>query len=85
MLAKSDPDQARKYFEQAQLDVETRWRLYQYLAARPLNGAVGVPPGRATEGGSDASEESKSDPGGGAPPPEAEGASAVALQPREKP
>jgi len=27
-----------KYFEHAQLDVETRWRLYQYLAARPFDG-----------------------------------------------
>ena len=36
MLTKSKPDEARKYFEQAQFDVETRWRLYQYLASRSL-------------------------------------------------
>jgi pyruvate-ferredoxin/flavodoxin oxidoreductase len=36
MLTKSKPDEARKYFEQAQFDVEMRWRLYQYLASRSL-------------------------------------------------
>lgn len=36
MLAKSKPEEAKKYFEQAQVDVQTRWRLYEYLAARPL-------------------------------------------------
>ena len=35
MLTKSKPDDARKYFEQAQLDVDSRWRLYQQMAARP--------------------------------------------------
>jgi len=38
MLTKSKPEDAKKYFEQAQLDVETRWKLYQYMAARPLGG-----------------------------------------------
>jgi pyruvate-ferredoxin/flavodoxin oxidoreductase len=38
MLTKSKPEDARKYFEQAQLDVESRWRLYQYLALRPFGG-----------------------------------------------
>ncbi len=36
MLGKSKPEAARKYFEQAQLDVEARWQLYQHLAARSL-------------------------------------------------
>jgi pyruvate-ferredoxin/flavodoxin oxidoreductase len=36
MLAKSKPEEARKYFQQAQLDAEARWRLFQYLAARPI-------------------------------------------------
>lgn len=36
VLTKSRPEEARKYFEQAQLDVETRRRMYEYLAARPL-------------------------------------------------
>jgi pyruvate-ferredoxin/flavodoxin oxidoreductase len=36
MLTKSKPEDAKKYFAQAQLDVETRWKLYQYMAARPM-------------------------------------------------
>jgi len=47
MLTKSKPEEARKYFEQAQLDVETRWKLYQYLAARPL-GCNGKQPVQAS-------------------------------------
>jgi pyruvate-ferredoxin/flavodoxin oxidoreductase len=42
MLTRSNPDAARKYFEQAQLDVETRWQLYQHLAARSLSRAPGA-------------------------------------------
>jgi pyruvate-ferredoxin/flavodoxin oxidoreductase len=34
MLTKSKPDDARKFVEQAQQDADTRWQLYQYLAAR---------------------------------------------------
>ena len=34
MLTKSKPENAREYFAQAQVDLETRWNLYQYLAAR---------------------------------------------------
>ena len=34
MLTKSKPDEAKKLFVQAQQDVEVRWQLYQYLAAR---------------------------------------------------
>jgi len=34
MLTKSKPEAAREYFEEAQLDLEDRWRLYQDLAAR---------------------------------------------------
>ena len=36
MLHKSKPEDARRYLEQAQLDVEKRWQFYQYLAARPF-------------------------------------------------
>ncbi len=36
MLTKSRPEAARVFFEQAQLDIEARWQLYQYLAARPF-------------------------------------------------
>jgi pyruvate-ferredoxin/flavodoxin oxidoreductase len=46
MLTKSKPDEARKYFEQAQLDVEMRWRLYQYLASSSL-----APKSSSPEGG----------------------------------
>jgi pyruvate-ferredoxin/flavodoxin oxidoreductase len=42
MLTKSKPEEARKYFEQAQLDLETRWRLYEYLAARPLTPSLAL-------------------------------------------
>jgi pyruvate-ferredoxin/flavodoxin oxidoreductase len=35
MLARSHPEAARKLLEQAQHDVNTRWQLYQYLAAKP--------------------------------------------------
>ena len=39
MLTKSDPKAARKYFEQAQLDVETRWQLFSILErVRPGHG-----------------------------------------------
>ena len=37
MLAKSKPEEARKYFEQAQLDAESRWKFYQYMASRPFS------------------------------------------------
>jgi pyruvate-ferredoxin/flavodoxin oxidoreductase len=36
MLTKTKPDDARKFSEQAQHDADTRWQLYQYLAAREL-------------------------------------------------
>ena len=38
MLTKTHPDRARALYEQAQLDVDTRWQLYQHLATRTLNG-----------------------------------------------
>jgi pyruvate-ferredoxin/flavodoxin oxidoreductase len=34
MLTKSKPEEARKLFQQAQLDVERRFKFYQYLAGR---------------------------------------------------
>jgi hypothetical protein len=40
MLTKSKPEDAKKYFEQAQLDIETRWKLYQYMATRPMGQEV---------------------------------------------
>jgi len=35
MLGQSHPDDASALFKQAQTDADTRWALYQYLAARP--------------------------------------------------
>ncbi|MBE7501621.1 MAG: pyruvate:ferredoxin (flavodoxin) oxidoreductase [Verrucomicrobiales bacterium] len=34
MLTKSKPEDARRLFESAQFDAETRWQLYSYMAAR---------------------------------------------------
>ncbi|NQZ64162.1 thiamine pyrophosphate-dependent enzyme, partial [Crocosphaera sp.] len=36
MLARSKPDAAKKLLKEAQADVNTRWQMYQYLAARQL-------------------------------------------------
>jgi pyruvate-ferredoxin/flavodoxin oxidoreductase len=38
MLTKSRPEEARRLFQQAQEDVRTRWRMYEYLAARRESG-----------------------------------------------
>jgi pyruvate-ferredoxin/flavodoxin oxidoreductase len=38
MLTKSDPDRAKQLLEEAQSDVDTRWKLYEYLASRRPNG-----------------------------------------------
>jgi pyruvate-ferredoxin/flavodoxin oxidoreductase len=38
MLTKTNPERARVLYEQAQHDVDTRWQLYQHLAARSVNG-----------------------------------------------
>jgi pyruvate-ferredoxin/flavodoxin oxidoreductase len=34
MLTKSKPEDAKRFFAQAQTDAERRWKYYQYLAAR---------------------------------------------------
>ncbi len=36
MLAKSKPEDAKRLLKEAQEDVDARWRMYEYLAARPL-------------------------------------------------
>jgi pyruvate-ferredoxin/flavodoxin oxidoreductase len=41
MLMRNQPEAARKLLEEAQADVNTRWQLYQYLAARQLETANG--------------------------------------------
>jgi len=43
MLTKSKPDTAKRLFEQAQLDVNARWQLYSYLAARKPEAAIVMP------------------------------------------
>ena len=44
MLTKSKPQDARRLFEQAQQDVDARWQLYTYLAARkPGSNGSGQP------------------------------------------
>ena len=40
MLAKSNPDAARKLLEAAQEDVTTRWKLYDYWAHMPAGQAL---------------------------------------------
>jgi len=39
MLAKSNPEQAQKLLVEAQEDVNSRWKLYDYMAHEPFNGA----------------------------------------------
>lgn len=36
MLTKSRPQEAKRLLEEAQHDVQTRWRYYQYLASQPM-------------------------------------------------
>jgi pyruvate-ferredoxin/flavodoxin oxidoreductase len=36
MLTKSQPEAAKRLLEEAQQDVNTRWQMYQYLAAQQL-------------------------------------------------
>jgi pyruvate-ferredoxin/flavodoxin oxidoreductase len=49
MLTKSKPDQAKVLFKMAQEDVETRYRFYEYLAARKLAPETpAAPAGEAT-------------------------------------
>jgi pyruvate-ferredoxin/flavodoxin oxidoreductase len=37
MLTKSKPEEAKRLLEEAQKDVQTRWRMYEYLGARKLD------------------------------------------------
>ncbi|MCL5742992.1 MAG: 4Fe-4S dicluster domain-containing protein, partial [Acidobacteria bacterium] len=39
MLAKSNPDEAKRLLELAQEDVNVRWRLYEHWASMPMDGA----------------------------------------------
>jgi len=44
MLTKSKPEDAKRFFGQAQTDVERRWKYYQYLAARDFKEAPAPAP-----------------------------------------
>ncbi len=44
MLAKSKPEEARRFFQQSQQDADARWQFYQYLAARDLKPKTAVAP-----------------------------------------
>ncbi|MGC9502147.1 pyruvate:ferredoxin (flavodoxin) oxidoreductase [Baaleninema sp.] len=37
MLTKTKPQDAKRLLQEAQADVDTRWQMYQYLAARPVD------------------------------------------------
>jgi pyruvate-ferredoxin/flavodoxin oxidoreductase len=41
MLTKSKPEEARRLLEEAQKDAQTRWRMYEYLAAGRPESAIG--------------------------------------------
>jgi pyruvate-ferredoxin/flavodoxin oxidoreductase len=45
MLTKSKPDAAKKFFAQAQLDADRRWKFYQFMSGRNLKteGAPAAP------------------------------------------
>jgi pyruvate-ferredoxin/flavodoxin oxidoreductase len=43
MLTKIKPEDAKRFFDKAQHDAETRWQLYSYLAARRPAGGATVP------------------------------------------
>ena len=50
MLTKSKPDDAKKFFAQAQDDADRRWKFYEYMAKRPFNPAQPpVPPPSTVE------------------------------------
>jgi len=51
MLTKSKPEDAKKFFAQAQVDADRRWKFYQFLAARDTkseNAPVSAPKSPAT-------------------------------------
>ena len=48
MLTKSKPEDAKKFFAQAQTDAERRWKYYQFLAGRDPKPEVASAPKPAT-------------------------------------
>jgi len=47
MLAHSDPAAAKRLLEEAQQDARTRWKMYEHLAAMPVNGPPAASPKKA--------------------------------------
>jgi pyruvate-ferredoxin/flavodoxin oxidoreductase len=45
MLTMSKPEEAKRLLEEAQKDVQTRWRMYEYLSARKPDVNVVAPAG----------------------------------------
>jgi len=45
MLTKTKPEESKRLLEEAQKDVQTRWRMYEYLSARILDANGGGPAG----------------------------------------
>jgi pyruvate-ferredoxin/flavodoxin oxidoreductase len=43
MLTKSKPEDAKRYFAQAQADADKRWRFYQFMAQRDMKAGNGQP------------------------------------------
>jgi pyruvate-ferredoxin/flavodoxin oxidoreductase len=48
MLTKSKPDEAKKFFAQAQVDADRRWKFYQFLAARDTKPGNGQLPSKSS-------------------------------------
>jgi hypothetical protein len=44
MLTKSKPEDAKRYFAQAQADAGKRWKFYQFMAQRDMKSGNGQPP-----------------------------------------
>jgi hypothetical protein len=40
MLAKSNPEQAKKLLAEAEADVTSRWKLYEHMSHQPTNGTA---------------------------------------------
>jgi len=56
MLTKSKPEDAKRLLQEAQQDVQTRWHMYQYLAARQLDTHNGLMNGQTTQTGEEVKE-----------------------------
>jgi pyruvate-ferredoxin/flavodoxin oxidoreductase len=48
MLARSNPEDAKRLLKEAQAGINTRWQMYQYLAARPTSSSQPTSPSQPT-------------------------------------